>query len=41
MENLGNILNELSVYVQEVNNLLARKSVETLGNIAVRLNDTL
>ena len=41
IDNLGNILNELSVYVQEVNNLLARKSIETLGKIASRLEETI
>jgi AP-4 complex subunit beta-1 len=37
MENLGNIMNELSVYVQEINNLLSRKAIETFGKIASRI----
>ena len=40
IENLGNILNEISVYVYDVNNILARKSIETLGKIACRLEET-
>jgi len=41
MDNLVNILNELSVYVSEVNNLLTRKSIEILGKIASRLQETI
>ncbi len=41
MNNLGDILNELSVYVQDVNSQLARKSIKSLGLIACRLKDSL
>jgi hypothetical protein len=30
-------MNELSVYVQEINNLLSRKAIETFGKIASRI----
>ena len=41
MDNLGNIMNELCVYVQDINNILKRKSIEILGKIAQRLQESL
>ncbi len=41
MDNLSDILNEISVYIYETNNILARKSIEILGTIASRIKESI